>query len=216
MLKPSVVFVLLFLYGYHATAQNSSVSVSGQVFDQQTQVPIPFVHILGRRTQSISDSNGNFSILVKKGDTLTFTHINFERYSIQISKVPERTIPIYLKKKENIMQEIIIRDYLPEEELKQEMINHVVKYSAEEVNALYNVEFSTILYKKGYVPEMNSLDNFKNYIKEPQGVTLFSSDPSKGIIKSIKKLTNKTYYSGQLKLNKTDTVLIHSFKFSEE
>lgn len=105
------------------------------------------------------------------------------------------------------MQELIIRDYLPEEQLKQEMLEYEVEYTLEEVNAINNVQQSTILYKKGYVPEMNSLDNFKYYMKEPQGVTLFSSNPSKGLIKSLKRLSQqkKNYYPHSLRLNKTDT-----------
>lgn len=192
-------------------AQQSEIFY-GQVVDSSSQEPIPFVHVIGSGVQTISDSQGFFSIRIAKGDTLTFSHINFEPYRMCITETTSQIITIRLKRKENLMQEIIVRDYSPEEELKQEMINHVVIYSMEEINAINNVEFSTILYKNGYVPEMNSLDNFKNYMKEPQGVTLFSSDPSKGLIKSIKRLSQqkKTYSPNTMNLNKTDTVKLKS------
>ncbi|SMD34760.1 CarboxypepD_reg-like domain-containing protein [Reichenbachiella faecimaris] len=215
MHKLTPFLLAIVLFWSPANAQFSEALFSGQLLDQQTLKPIPFVHIVGVKTQVISNSNGVFSIEIQKGDSLTFSHINFERSSIQISEISDQVIPMYLKKKENLMQEVIIRDYLPEEELKQEMMAYKVPYTVEEINAVNNVEYSTLLYKKGYIPEMNSLDNFKNYMKEPQGVTLFSSDPSKGIIKSIKRPSqqNKSYYSSSLRLNKTkiDTTMIDQF-----
>jgi len=119
-----------------------------------------------------------------------------------------------------VLPELIIREYLPEEELKNEIINHNVTISIEETNAINNVASSTILYLQGYVPEMNSLDNFKNYIKEPQGVTLFSSDPSKGLIKTIKRLSqqSKTFNQSRLNLNniKSDTTQTELFLFPKQ
>lgn len=213
MLKTLASLSVLCLLGTQAVAQNTSTMFSGQIVDAERFFPISFAHIVGNETQVIADADGNFSISVHIGDTLTFSHINFERYSLLITASPLQPIRVYMKKKENLMDEIIIRDYLLEEELKQEIVEHEVKYSEEEINAIQNVAFSTLLYKKGYVPEMNSLDNFKNYMKEPQGVSLFSSDPSKGLIKSIQRLSqqNKNSSSNRLRLNQTDTTTIYRF-----
>lgn len=220
MLNSTFVFLALSLIWTNVYGQGLKSKLSGQLLDHQTQTPIAFVHIVGSVEQTISDSKGMFSISTFKGDTIKFSHINFERYDIKISEIPERTIPIYLTKKETVLQEVIIRDYLLEDELKQEIIAYEVKTSKEEANAVYNVANSTVLYLQGYTPEMNSLDNFKNYIKEPKGVTLFSSDPSKGLIKSIKKLNQQNSYLDpyRLKLNKVkiDTAQILLFKLPNE
>ncbi|WP_422360970.1 carboxypeptidase-like regulatory domain-containing protein [Reichenbachiella sp.] len=212
MLKTLILLLAISLLQFCTVAQNTSATLSGQVKDKESGDPVSFSHIVGNKRQIITNANGEFSIQVDIGDTLTFSHVNFERYSIFIADNPENDIIIFLSKKERLMQEIIIHDYLPEDEFKQEVVEHEVKYTEAEVNAMQNVEFSTLLYKKGYVPEMNSLDNFKNYMKEPQGVSLFSSDPSKGLIKSIQRLStqNKTHYPNTLNLNKTDTVKFKS------
>lgn len=214
MLK-TILLIFLCLHGYLSKSQSESKHISGQVLDKMTKDPVPFTHIVGKGRQVITNANGEFSIPVNIGDTLTFSHINFERNSILITDISERKIMIYLNAKENLLKEIVIRDYLPEEEFKQEIIKRKVQYTEDEVNAIQNVEYSTILYKKGYVPEMNSLDNFKNYMKEPQGVTLFSSDPSKGLIKSIQRLSQQDKNSSPNRTwpNKTDTTTIYRFYF---
>lgn len=218
MLKTLTLISVLCLLGKQAEAQNNIKVLSGQVVDAQSFLPISFAHIVGNEKQVIADADGNFSISVHIGDTLTFSHINFERYAILISASPLQPIQVYMKKKDYMMDEIVIRDYLLEEELKQQIVEHEVKYTEEEVNAIQNVAFSTLLYKKGYVPEMNSLDNFKNYMKEPQGVSLFSSDPSKGLIKSIQRLSqqNKNSSSDLFRLNKTDTTTIYRFYIPQD
>ncbi|WP_420580450.1 hypothetical protein [Reichenbachiella sp.] len=218
MLKILILLLAICLFQVCAVAQNVSATLSGQVRDKQTSSSVPFTHIVGNERQSIANSNGEFSIQVSIGDTLTFSHINFDRYSILISDIPEKDIIIFLNRKENLMKEIVIRDYLPEAEFKQEIVEHEVKYTEAEANAIQNVEFSTLLYKKGYVPEMNSLDNFKNYLKEPQGVTLFSSDPSKGLLKSIKRLSqqSRTNRPFMLRLNKIDTASIDEIRIPKD
>lgn len=215
MLKTLILLLSLSLPQVSAVAQNISATLLGQVRDKQTGSPVPFTHIVGNKKQIIANADGKFTIPVSIGDTLNFSHVNFDRYSILISDIPEKDIIIFLKKKEHLLKEIIIRDHLPEDEFKQEIVEHEVKYTEAEINAISNVEFSTIMYKQGYVPEMNSLDNFKNYMKEPQGITLFSSDPSKGLIKSFQRLSTEkgTFNKNGLKLNKTksDSLLIKKF-----
>ena len=204
MLKTTLM-VMLALSGFEVMAQSEKGILSGKILDYKNQEPIPFVHVKGSISQTITNSNGHFSIQMLKGDTLTFSHLNYQRYNIQINSLPDYDILIHLDPKENIMDEVIINEYLPEEELKQEMIDHEVNYSTEEINAVQNVSQSTMLYKMGYVPHMNSLDNFKDYIKGPQGVTLFSSDPSKGLIKSLKNINKINYSLKNLNRVKTDS-----------
>ncbi|MEP1780243.1 hypothetical protein [Reichenbachiella sp.] len=215
MLKKLLLIFAAVVQWTHSTAQDSGFKLYGQIQDKQSHSPIGFVHVIGSSEQVVSDQSGLFSITFQVGDTITFSHINFDRYAVRITDSGKQALIILLSPKENLMQEIIIRDYLAEEDLKREIVEREVKYSVEEVNAINNIAFSTVLYKKGYVPEMNSLDNFKNYMKEPQGITLFSSNPSKGLIRSIKKLKQQKNSFGQseLKLNrvKTDTLLINQF-----
>lgn len=217
MLKRTTILSGALLLCTSALAQLSA-TFAGQVIDAATGEPIPFVHIVGSNVQAISDYDGFFSLVIEEGDSLVFSHVNFEPYRMYISQLSKSTIAIRLKRKETLMQEIIIRDYLPEAELKQKMIEHEVIYTIEEINAVNNVAYSTILYKKGYIPEMNSLDNFKNYMKEPQGVTLFSTNPSKGIIKTIQRLRSKhnSYPEHDLKPIKLDTAYINLFPVSPE
>ncbi|MEO9965818.1 MAG: carboxypeptidase-like regulatory domain-containing protein [Reichenbachiella sp.] len=206
MLKLLPTLFATILWG-QANAQISDLRISGQILDAKTHLPIAFAHVLGSTDQVVSDHLGQFSIKVRLGDTLTFSHINFDRYALKVLDRPENRLIIYLSPKENLMKEIIIREYMPEDEFKLEILKHEVQITKEEANAVNNVAYSTMLYRKGYVPEMNSLDNFKNYIKEPRGITLFSSDPNKGLIRSIKKLNqqNKSYNLNGLNLNRVKT-----------
>lgn len=215
MLKTIPKLLLCILPSASVFAQNSGTLWSSQIVDKETHLPISFVHVIGAHEQVISDSKGVFSIQIQVGDTIRFSHINFERYGILVSGTSSIPTHIYLTKKENLLQEIIIHDYLPEEEFKQEIVEHEIGHTVEEVNAINNVAYSTMLYKKGYVPQMNSLDNFKNYIKEPQGVALLSSNPSKGLIKSFKKLkpADGSLSQSKMKLNriKIDSLLVNHF-----
>lgn len=205
MLKQLSIFIIGILSWTIVPGQSPGKLWTGQVLDQETQAPIPFVHIVGADEGAISDAEGLFSIQVTVGDTVQFSHINYERYAVLIWIASERPVKVYLSRKENLMPEIVIRDYMPLDEFKQEIAKREAKHSVEEVNASYNMEFSTLLFRYGYTPEMNSLDNFKDYVRDPQEATLISSNPSRGLLRSLRVLRNQNglFDRSQLKLNKT-------------
>lgn len=220
MLRQLSIFLICILPLTELLGQGQGKLWTGQILDKENQSPISFVHIVGAERATISDAEGRFSIQIQVGDTIQFSHINYERYAVVIWVASERPVKVYLSRKENLMPEIVIHDYMPLEEFKKELTRREVKKSVEEVNASYNAEFSTLLFKYGYTPEMNSLDNFKDYVKEPQGATLFSSNPSRGLLRSLRQLRDQrtVFDRSHLKLNKikNDSIQAKEFRIPRE
>lgn len=62
------------------------VTLQGQVVDSITGDPIDFANIVeqGTTNGTITDANGNFSMLAKPGSTVTITYLGYNDYSIKI------------------------------------------------------------------------------------------------------------------------------------
>ncbi|MDA0195325.1 MAG: hypothetical protein O2951_09810 [Bacteroidetes bacterium] len=92
----------------------------------------------------------------------------------------------------NLVQQIyllgpLIINTLPDiDQFKQKIINTRVE-DKQLFNAKWNFDLIRLQFLSGYQPEMNSPDNFKLYIMEPQEVTIFSTNSNKGLISIFKK-----------------------------
>ncbi|MEQ8471295.1 MAG: hypothetical protein RIC35_08915 [Marinoscillum sp.] len=157
----------------------------GQVIDLQSREPIPFAHIISATLGTTSNLEGKFRMPVNVGDTLLITHVNFEPFR---AIVTSDSMNIFLKPSDVLLNEVIIGLLPSEAQFKQEILESRVEPTKEEKAATETMQMAKTLFLAGYTPEMNSLDNYKDYIKGPQGVSILSSDPSKGIIKSFKNL----------------------------
>ena len=81
-----------------------------------------------------------------------------------------------------------MRGFPPENQFKRQLLGVSLPPNQEETNAQANVAIARKLYLAGYVPLMDSRDNYQWQLHEPKEVTLFSSGPTKGLPKALKDL----------------------------
>ena len=212
------IITLILVIGTHlincVNAQSQNENFLGLLLDAQSHEPIAFAHVIGSDESAISDHLGYFSVKANIGDTIQISHVNYERYALRVERLTGKRLIIYLFTKDHMMKEIVIRNYMSEDELKEKIVEHEIEPTIEEINATNNVAYSNLLFLKGYVPEMNSLDNFKNYIQEPKGVTFFSTGPSRGLIRSLKKLS-KTRSGLRMGQQKTTEIELDSIFYRQ-
>ncbi|MBR09813.1 MAG: hypothetical protein CMP48_19265 [Rickettsiales bacterium] len=178
--------------------------VIGRILEESTLSPIPFAHIRTDSIGTISNKEGWFQIIADSKDTIWVSHVNYVQKPLTLVHTND-TLTVYLTPAITKLNEVIISQFPSEEKLKSELIKHDVPMSQEEYSAKQNMKLATMIYLSGYTPKMTSWDNYNEFIRGPQGVSIFSSDPSKGLFKSIRNLSKKNYfhYNTQIKLDST-------------
>lgn len=84
-------------------------SLSGQVFDEKTKEPLPFVNVTinGSQFGLSSDVDGKFTITHNQPITeLTFSFIGYEKKSVSIGADSPSKLKVYLTESENLLREI--------------------------------------------------------------------------------------------------------------
>ena len=191
-------------------AQSKSI---GQILDIKTSEPVPFAHIRSDSFGTVSNINGYFHLDQLKKGTITVSHVMYDELVI-LPNLNEDTLKLYLHPRITELDEVIIGVLPSEAKFKQELINMEISETKEEINAQLNIRLATIMYLSGYTPGMSSMDNYKSFIKGPQGVSIFSSDPSKGLIKSFKNLSNKPRFKS--KTHQRTDIPLSIFKLKKE
>ncbi len=170
--------------------------VHGTIIDSISSIPISNVYVQTRHSATVSDADGNFSLVVSPGDTLHFSHISYYDSAISVnykthdSKI--KTLKIFLRQKIRLLNEVKIYSYLSEWAFKQKIIETIPQPSREEEIAAINSKIISYLARYAPTSPMDANDNFVDYMKGPQGVVIFSSDPSKGLIRALKNIFNPT------------------------
>ena len=167
-------------------------SLYGIVKDVQTLDAVPAAHLVTSRTGTFSDEEGRFVISVSGADTVCFSHVSYHRHCQVVTNLTCDTIIVLLMPNDMLLQEVVVRGLPTEEQFKYQLLSANSSPSREEVHAAANFANARALFLSGYVPTMNSRDNYQRQLQEPQGVTLFSSGPTKGLFKAIKDLSRTT------------------------
>jgi len=83
------------------------ITISGIVTNEKDGNPIRGVAVLvkGSKNYVLTDENGKYSIEVKKGKKLVFSHVNYEEQTV---KVNSTTLNLKLKKEEMLIGQVII------------------------------------------------------------------------------------------------------------
>lgn len=163
--------------------------------DAQTLKPIPFVTVISSNIGSSSNLEGLFSLSTGIGDSIYFSHVNYYQKIIHTENFSIDPIAIYLSPKDVLLDEIIVNGLPTEVKLKKQILQTRIQPGKEEVNATNNIFNSRLLYLSGYEPEMNELDNYRNFIQGPQEVTFFSTNSSRGLLKTFKNMSrNRTHF----------------------
>ena len=86
------------------------ISVSGSVIDADTRQVLPgaTIYVDGSTNGTTTDFDGNFSITVNKGDTLTFNYIGYQTLNQVIDQTTNLTIELISK---NELDEVVVVGY---------------------------------------------------------------------------------------------------------
>lgn len=141
------IYILLLLISNQIWSQNNKIT--GVIRDSETLQPIPYVSIYSENelknnsTGSISNENGEFAIIINTKSKITFSHINYELFSIESDGNLKE---ILLKPKSYVLDEIIISNEKPKDYLKK-----IISLSKNKINK------NTLL--KGYFREIVKVNN---------------------------------------------------------
>jgi hypothetical protein len=157
--------------------------------DSETKIGLPFVHVQCRTSNKISNNDGYFAITASDTDSILISHIGYEDVQIISPGKRSDTINITLRRKTILLREVVVNGVLSEDELKQKVLQTPIVISTEEKNVQENLEDIRTLYALGYRPEMNALDNYREFMKPPKDFTIFSSNGG-GLIKALRNIAN--------------------------
>ena len=180
----------LLLLAHSLVAQSQEKVIQGIVKDQQTLQVVPAVHVVTSRQGTFSDRKGAFSLVATPSDTITLSHVNYQSYYLPTDAIKD-TLLIFLHPRDLLLQEVVVRGLPTEEQFRNELLRISLAPNREEMHAIANVAYAQQLYLSGYVPSMNSQDNYQWQLRQPHGITLFSSGPTKGLLKAIKNLSRR-------------------------
>jgi hypothetical protein len=134
--------IFLLLISNQTWCQNNKIK--GVVKDSETLQPIPYVSIYSENelknnsTGSISNENGEFTILINNKSKVVFSHINYEPFSIESDGNLKE---ILLKPKFYVLDEVVVSNVKPKD------------YLTKIINSSKNkIDKNTLL--KGYYREM--------------------------------------------------------------
>jgi len=104
--------VFLLFAGYNLSAQNV-ITISGQVFDKESKLPLPKLMIINHRTNQgvFADAEGRFSITAMQSDTILFSAVGFmvKKISLKDSTIRKKYIvEVTLQKLEYSLQEVSV------------------------------------------------------------------------------------------------------------
>jgi len=180
--------ILVFGLGASPSLYGQEIKVLGIVKDSQTFKPIPWVHITAAKQGTYSNEDGFFLLSISPGESLSLTHVAYQTLGFRPTPPTTDTLFFFLSAKDNLLSEIEVIGLPSEEKFKQQILRKNVLPSREVVLAQNNVQNAQALFLSGYVPSMNSEDNYRWYINGPQGITLFSTGANRGLPQAIRHL----------------------------
>lgn len=101
---------LLFIFADEVCAQSVTVEVKGQVLAATDNEPLLGVTVREQGTGNgvVTDLDGNFSITVKNGATVTFSYINYITQQYKANAVPAK---IFLREETKNLDEVVVVGY---------------------------------------------------------------------------------------------------------
>jgi len=186
----SPLFACLLLAGLNVFAQtpeDDSPRIFGVVIDSVSHLGVPDVHITTNRYGTVSAGNGSFSLLLRSGDSIRFSHIGYvPLVFIYYAGIHRNVLRVALLPKTTLLREVKVLPFDTEEAFRSKLLEGDAAESHEAEAARENSRKLKGL--GGYAPAapITNFDRFDAQLKGPQGFTFFSSNPSHGIIKLIR------------------------------
>ena len=195
-------FMLLFshtLFSQRLVVQPRQLQ--GWVQDGESFQPVSFAHVLIGNTGTETDAEGRFIIEANPGDTLRITHVSYQTFVLAVQENMRDSLLITLQPRAHMLREVDIFGLPTEEAFKQEILQLRIAPSMEEEHAKQNILYARQLFLLDVTPEMNSLDNYLWYQNRPQGVSLFSTNPSRGLSRALKQISRSKQFSQLIRMN---------------
>jgi CarboxypepD_reg-like domain len=189
-----ILFLLLLAqvgFGQNVTSKQ----ITGQIFEESTNVE--GVNIINNTTQvtAVSDVSGTFSIVAKEGDVLVFSAVNLDpvKRRITIEDLNAASIVIKMSAKEV--------------ELKEVIINENANITAENLGIIpYGQKKYTPAERKVYTATSTSVDKLLNKISGRTAMLKKEVNVEKKevLFRKIEYLFDENYYTNRLKIPVAD------------
>lgn len=189
-----ILFLLLLAqvgFGQNVTSKQ----ITGQIFEQSTNVE--GVNIINNTTQvtAVSDVSGAFSIVAKEGDVLVFSAVNLDpvKRRITIEDLNAASIVIKMSAKEV--------------ELKEVIINENANITAENLGIIpYGQKKYTPAERKVYTATSTSVDKLLNKISGRTAMLKkeVNVEKKEALFRKIEYLFDENYYTNRLKIPVAD------------
>jgi hypothetical protein len=192
MISKIIIASLIWIYPVESYGQGTRRIIYGVVTDSQTTEPIPYVYVETSSQATVTNHLGMFSIYAGEKEVIVISHVAYHQLSLSVKSAINDSINVAISPKDKVLKEVVITEFRDLDLLKKEILELEIAPIIEEVNAERNIENSKVMYRMGYKPPMSSYDNYRSFMKGPLPVTFFSSDPSKGLIRAIKNMNQRT------------------------
>lgn len=158
------------------------------VMDAVTLEPLPYAHVLRNfKSGTRPDPQGHFEVTVNYLDTISISHVSYITHNQIVKYTHDQdtlTWTIFLEKDVKTLGPITVSPFPTtlngfKRMILETSINHPLRNFSRQQKA---ITFDMIMGPKV------SYDGYENYrrINQPQGFTLFSSGPNKGISRALK------------------------------
>jgi len=106
----------------------SPIKISGSVIDKATKAPVPYVHIYTKTSKqgTTTDERGHFAIIIDRADTLIFSSVGFDKYSLRLKDDDARSVYhviIEMDSKTYELEPVIVNSYMSFDEFKKEILD---------------------------------------------------------------------------------------------
>ena len=161
--------------------------VNGVLLDSISQQPISSAHIWTKHFNTTSNADGSFFLLVQTNDSIHTSHVSYNTLIIAAHSVNSKTpTRILMTQRVVVLKEVSVSRVMSEDDFRKKIAETKLIESEEEQNAKANLAALNYYIKSIPQMSMNANENYREYMKGPQGVTIFSSNGQKGLIKAIR------------------------------
>ncbi|UCS94516.1 hypothetical protein KZP23_05695 [Echinicola marina] len=185
----TILLLLFFIAKPLLLQAQETVVIEGKVIDAKTGQGIPVVRISSSLERVSSDETGNFVIKANVGDQLSFVHLTFETVYYPVSG-DDVGLEISLTERILELREFEVTDFPSEQAFKEAMMNTTIDYASKRKIMGNNLQTIMKIKDLGYQYDFSSYNTLLNNVNTGGGITLFSSNPSHGLLGAFKKLIN--------------------------
>ena len=116
IMKRAAFFVIVFFCAIGLHGQVNLSLVKGRIVSEDSLQPVPNAHIISKTSLygAIADADGNFSLMLKKTDTLWVSCVGFEDGNIIVNRddVSDKELIIKMKRAVIVLHEVDVYPYL--------------------------------------------------------------------------------------------------------